>query len=188
MRKARRGNVHSAVKVFQNPSVLPGCEILQEDPNRPTLFRLWLARNCAFMNNYSPIILLGLLGNIDAQAITSKCGVMQYITKYITKLEGAGGGTFRSCEQAFDHALAAAEDRGGTLTTAVGKFFNQLVSPKMICQHEVMHHLWKLPVSLCNRWFRVLNVKQGCRRLKSAREVTVDATGFPDRDTSLTHP
>ncbi len=62
-----------------------GKEMIQEDPNRKDPFRLWLARNCNFLNNFVPIVLLALLGNMDFQATLTKDAVIEYMTKYMTK-------------------------------------------------------------------------------------------------------
>ena len=58
---------------------------MAEDPRRRDLYRLWLARNCHFLNNFVPIVSLALLSKIDFQATLSKDAVIEYMTKYMTK-------------------------------------------------------------------------------------------------------
>ena len=70
------------------------------------------------MNNFSPVLLLALLANMDIQAVTGKHGVMEYITKYATKFSGSGakGSPMKVAEQMFDDALTKAKDSGkGTM-------------------------------------------------------------------------
>ena len=51
-----------------------------EDPRRHDLYRLWMARNCHFLNNFVPLIILALLSNMDFQATLSKDAVLEYMT------------------------------------------------------------------------------------------------------------
>ena len=44
-----------------------------------------LARNCQFLNNFTPTVLLAMLSNIGFQATLTKDAVIEYATKYITK-------------------------------------------------------------------------------------------------------
>ena len=53
-------------------------EEVAEDPRRRELYRLWLARNCHFINNYVPIVMLATLANMDFQATTTKFGVIVF--------------------------------------------------------------------------------------------------------------
>ena len=66
-------------------SELRSCGKISEDPRRRELYRLWLARNCHFINNFVPLLLLATDSNMDIQAVTTKFGVIEYMTKYITK-------------------------------------------------------------------------------------------------------
>ena len=56
-----------------------------EDPRRRDLYRLWMARNCHFLNNFVPLVALATLSNMDFQATLSKDAVGEYLTKYVTK-------------------------------------------------------------------------------------------------------
>ena len=72
-------------KLFPRKLIQPGKEEVAEDPRRRELFWLWLARNCRFINNFVPAVLLASLSNMDFQATTTKFGVVEYMTKYMTK-------------------------------------------------------------------------------------------------------
>ena len=52
-------------KMFPRDPAPTGNERLLEDPARPELFRIWLRRNCRFVNNFNPLIMLSLLANMD---------------------------------------------------------------------------------------------------------------------------
>ena len=58
---------------------------MAEDPRRRDLYRLWLARNCHFLNNFVPAVMLAMLSNMDFQATLTKDAVIDYMTKYMTK-------------------------------------------------------------------------------------------------------
>ena len=49
---------------------------IAQDPHRKDLYRLWLSRNCAYLNNMIPILLLALLSNVDCQAVLHKKAVI----------------------------------------------------------------------------------------------------------------
>ena len=65
--------------------VRPGEEEVAEDPGRRDLYRLWLARNCNFLNNFVPSVMLAMLSNMDFQATLTKDAVIDYMTKCMTK-------------------------------------------------------------------------------------------------------
>ena len=64
-------------KMFPRKLIIPGSEEVAEDPLRRELYRLWLARNCAFMNNFVPVVSLATLANMDFQATTTKTGILE---------------------------------------------------------------------------------------------------------------
>ena len=55
-------------KLFPRKLVAPGEEEVAEDPRRRDLYRLWMARNCHFLNNFVPTVMLAVLSNMDFQA------------------------------------------------------------------------------------------------------------------------
>ena len=72
-------------KLFPRKVIEAGMEEVAEDPRRRDLYRLWMARNCNFLNNFVPLIMLAMLSNMDFQATLSKDAVIEYMTKYMTK-------------------------------------------------------------------------------------------------------
>ena len=72
-------------KMFPRKLVRPRQEDVAYDPWRRELHRLWLSRNCNFINNVVPIVLLATLSNMDFQATTTKFGVVEHMTKCMTK-------------------------------------------------------------------------------------------------------
>ncbi len=162
-------------KNFPRSRVEPGTARLEEDPRRSSVFRLWLARNCKFMNNYHPALILALLANMDIQAITTKWGVAEYITKYITKFTGAATGTpMQMAERAFDDALEKAQTAGKGALSAVAKFYNSQVAPGLISQLEVSHYLWDFPSFLCSRHITALKIDSEVRLLRDPEQIRQD--------------
>ena len=84
-------NEHSAQercscnKLYPRKCIAPGQEEINEDPRRRDLYRVWLGRNCHFINNFVPLLLLAMLSNMDFQATLTKDAVIEYMTKYMTK-------------------------------------------------------------------------------------------------------
>ena len=72
-------------KLFPRKLIEAGKEEVAEDPRRRDLYRLWMARNCNFLNNFVPLFMLAMLSNMDFQATLSKDAVIEYMTKYMTK-------------------------------------------------------------------------------------------------------
>ena len=71
-------------KLFPRSLRKPGEEVLAEDPHRRQLHRLWLSRNCHYINNYHPLLTTALLATLDIQLCTSRFAVIQYVTKCMT--------------------------------------------------------------------------------------------------------
>ena len=162
-------------KLFPRPVRRPGEEAVAEDPHRRELYRVWLARNCHFMNNFHPLLLLALLANMDVQAVTNRFAVVQYITKYMTKT--GQGSLLGQAEQAFDEVLAAAVDSGKGVVSAMVGFFNRQVAPRAISQLEVHHHLWKFPASMSSRSFTRLTLSSELRKLREPSHVALNSDG-----------
>ena len=72
-------------KLFPRKVIEAGMEEIAEDARHCDLYRLWMARNCNFLNNFVPLIRLAMLSNMDSQATLSKDAVIEYMTKYMTK-------------------------------------------------------------------------------------------------------
>ena len=75
----------SCKKLYPRKLVAPDGEEVAEDPCRRDLYKLWLARNCHFLNNFVPIVMLAMLSNMDFQATLAKDAVLDYMTKCMTK-------------------------------------------------------------------------------------------------------
>ena len=69
-------------KIFPRLEIPLGDSMVQEDPRRAGLFRLFLSRNCNFINNYLPSTIVVQLCNMDIQAVLTLCGALEYMTKY----------------------------------------------------------------------------------------------------------
>jgi len=100
----------SCGKLFPRKLIAAGAAEVAEDPRRRELFRLWVGRNCHFINNYVPLLLLATQSNMDFQAVTSKYGVVEYLTKYLTK--SGQGSLIGIMEKAFERCMSKAEDEG----------------------------------------------------------------------------
>ena len=117
-------------------------EIL-EDPRRRELYRLWLGRNCSFINNYVPAMMLATNSNMDWQATTTKFGVIEYMTKYMTK---SGQGSLLSVmEHSFAKCMDKAIEEEKGFKSAAAKFFNLAAIQDVKSQLETMHLCFQLP-------------------------------------------
>ena len=88
-------------------------EEVDEDPRRRDLYRLWMARNCNFLNNFVPLIMLAMMSNMDFQATLSKDAVIEYMTKYMTK--SGHGSLIKVMEHSFALCIEKArENHQGT--------------------------------------------------------------------------
>ena len=110
VRMVRTTNILTAGNLSPREPVAPGDEVLREDPSRPQLFRIWLKRNCRYVNNYNPILLLALLANVDIQGCASKYGVVSYVTPYITHRGSKGGSPFAQAVK-YDRPVYSANGR-----------------------------------------------------------------------------
>ena len=144
-------------KLFPRKPILPGSEEVCEDPRRRELFRLWLARNCNFMNNFVPIICFATLANMDFQATITKFGVLEYMTKYMTK---AGQGSLLGVmEHSFSLCMEKAREQQKGVGAAILKWFNLQSTTDVKSQLETMHLAFRLPRFLCTRSVRSLAVR-----------------------------
>ena len=103
---------------------------MAEDPHRRELYRLWLARNCNFINNYIPLLLLATGCNMDFQPTTTKFGVLEYMTKYMTK-SGAGS-LLHVMETSFSACMEKAKDKNQGIPIMRTRYI--LVTVTFVCQ------------------------------------------------------
>ena len=143
-----------------------GEEEVVEDPRRRELYRLWLARNCAFMNNFIPVVALAMLANMDFQATTTKFAVIEYVTKYITK--ACHGNMLHVMEHSFSLCLEKAREMEKGVGAAIQKWFNLQSIAEAKSQLETMHLNYDLPRFLSTRQFRRLCTRAAMKRMKSA--------------------
>ena len=98
----------SCNKLFPRKLVEPGAEEVAEDPRRHDMYRLWMARNCPFLNNVVPLLALALLFNMEFQATLTKDAVIDYLTKYMTK--SGQGSLIQVMEHSFSLCIEKARD------------------------------------------------------------------------------
>ena len=108
-------------KLFPRNLIEPGLEEVSEDPRRRELYRLWVARNCHFINNYIPVVLLATLSNMDFQPTTTKFGVVEYMTKYMTK--SGQGPLLAVMENSFAMCVRKATEDDKGAGAAIQRFF-----------------------------------------------------------------
>ena len=168
-------NEHSAKekitcnKLYPRKAIEPGTEEIAEDPRRRDLYRLWLARNCNFLNNYVPIILLGMCSNMDFQATLTCDAVIEYMTKYMTK---AGQGSLvRVMEHSFSLCIEKARENMQGSGSAVLRWFNLQSITEVKSQLEAMHLLFGTPRFVCSREFRHLYLNSEIRQMKSKKQI-----------------
>ena len=97
-------------KMFPRKLIQPGQEEVAEDPRRKDLYRLWLSRNCSSINNFASAVLLASLRNMEFQAMTTKFGVVECMTKYMTK--SGQGSLLHVMEHGFSRCVEQARGCG----------------------------------------------------------------------------
>ena len=156
-------------KCFPRPTIPVDGGDVTEDPHRKELYRLWLARNCNYINNYVPLLMLLVQNNMDCQACTSKAGVIEYMTKYMTK---TGAGTLMDImETSFARCMEKAETEGKGSKSAIAKFFNAVAASDVKCQGETFHIMFDMPRVLCSREFTRMTLQPVMKELKKPDEV-----------------
>ena len=173
-------------KLFPRKPVLVGEEEVVEDPRRRELYRLWLARNCAFFNNFVPLISLAMLANMDFQATTTKFAVIEYMTKYITK--AGHGNMMHVMEHSFSLCLEKAREMEKGVGAAIQKWFNLQSIAEAKSQLETMHLNYDLPRYLSTREFRRLSTRAARTRMKDGGEVNQALASERPLQESLAEP
>ena len=161
-------------KLFPRPLVDPGSEEVQEDPRRRELYRLWLGRNCHFINNFVPLVALALLSNMDFQAITTKFAVIEYMTKYMTKT--GQGNMVHVMEHSFSACIEKARELEKGVGSATLKWFNLQSIAEAKSQLETMHLAFELPRCLSTRSFTRLSTRTEMKRVKAIADFAATAT------------
>ena len=135
----------SCNKLFPRKIIQVGQDEISEDPRRRGLYRLWMARNCHFLNNYVPIILLAMLSNMDFQATLTLEGVIEYMTKYMTK--SGQGSLIQVMENSFAICMEKARQADQGTGSAILRWFNLQSISEVKSQLETMHLLFGAPRS-----------------------------------------
>ncbi len=159
-------------KLFPRNTIPPGGGDITVDPHRKDLYRLWLARNCNFINNFVPLLMLLVQNNMDCQACTSKAGVIEYMTKYMTT--AGSGSMLQVMETSFAKCMEKAINEEKGAKSAISKFLNTVAASDVKCQGDTLHLAFDLPRVLCSRDFTRLSLKPLLKRLKAPEEVEED--------------
>ena len=159
----------SCNKLFPRKCVTPGQEEINEDPRRRDLYRLWMGRNCHFLNNFIPVVLLAMLSNMDVQATLSKDAVIEYLTKYMTK--SGQGSLVKVMEHSFSLCIEKAREQLQGAGSAILKWFNLQSLTEVKSQLETMHLLYGVPRFFCTREFTDLYLKSEIRQVKTAQQI-----------------
>ncbi len=155
----------SCKKLFPRKTVTPGEEEVAEDPGRRDLYRLWLARNCNFLNNFVPSVMLAMLSNMDFQATLTKDAVIEYMTKYMTK--SGQGALVKVMEHSFSLCVEKARENHQGAGSAVLRWFNLQSISEVKSQLECMHLIFGAPRFMCTREFRHLYLRAEARQPKT---------------------
>ena len=132
--------------------VAPGEEEVAEYPCRRDLYRLWLGRNCHFLNSFAPVVMLALLANMDFQATLTKYLVIEYMTKYMTKW--GQGALIKVMEHSFSLRMDKARENNQGAGAAVLRRFNLQSVSEVKSQPGCMHLIFGAPRFMRTRVFR----------------------------------
>lgn len=118
--------------------------------------------------------------HMDFQAVTCKFGVVECLTKYLTK--SGQGSLIGIMEKAFERCMSKAEEESKGAKSAIAKFFNLAATQEVKTQGETMHLLFELPRSLSSRtMFKRVSTRSQARKLKTVDEVDM-------KDNKILHP
>ena len=157
-------------KLYPRKTVRPGQEEISEDPRRRDLFRLWLARNCKFLNNFVPIVMLAMLSNCDFQATMTKDAVIEYMTKYMTK--SGQGSLVKVMEQSFSLCLEKAREKNQGSGSAMLRWFNVQSITEVKSPLETMHLIFGAPRWLSSRGFTDMWLRSDIRKIKTPADIS----------------
>ena len=157
-------------KLYPRKCIVPGHEEINEDPRRRDLYRVWLGRNCHFLNNFVPLLLFAMASNMDWQATLSKDAVIEYLTKYMTK--SGQGSLVKVMEHSFSLCIEKAREQMQGAGAAMVKWFNLQSLTEVKSQLETVHLLYGVPRYFCSREFRDLWLKSEVRQLKTKAQIS----------------
>ena len=126
--------------------------VVDDDPHRPGLKNLYLARNDPLLNGFEAHLLLANLGNIDWRALLNLWAVLEYLTKYTAKA-GKGSVSFKKTFLNVTEAIDEFEKDDGLKDlwrTAIMKFYSRVLGDRDYSLLESMHFGLRLPATLSN--------------------------------------
>ena len=162
----------SCNKLFPRKLVSPGDEEVAEDPRRREMYRLWMARNCHYLNNFVPAVTMAMLSNMDFQATLTKDAVIGYMTKYMTK--SGQGALIKVMESNFSACIERAKERSQGTGSAVLRWFNLQSVQEVKSQCECQHLVWNAPRYVSSRCFRHLYLKSDIKVPKSIESIVAE--------------
>ena len=129
-----------------------------------------------FTNNCVPLVLMGMLSNMDLQATLTKDAVIEYMTKYMTK---AGQGSLvHVMEHSFSACVDKACEKQQGSGSAILRWFNlqSITEAPVKSQLEAMHLLCGVPRFLCSREFKDLWPRSKARVAKTPGQIRADGS------------
>ena len=124
--------------------------VVEDDPHRPNLRNLFLARNDPFLNQFEEHLLLCNLGNIDWRALLNLWAVLEYLTKYTAKA-GKGSSPFKKTFADVAQAIDDFEKDDGLKDlwrSAIMKFYSRVLGGRDYSLLETVHFGLRLPATL----------------------------------------
>ena len=100
------------------------------------------------------MVLLAMLSNMDFQATLTKDAVVEYMTKYMTKV--GQGSLLKVMEHSFSLCIEKAKERMQGPGSAMLRWFNLQSITEVKSQLETMHLVFGAPRFLCSREFKGL--------------------------------
>ena len=123
---------------------------VRADPHRTNLQNLFLTRNDTLINNFEEHLLLMNVGNIDWRPLINLWSVLEYLTKYTSKV----GKATKHLGKLFGDVVATVcqfEEEDGVhdlWRRTIMKFYNRLLGNRDYSLFEVVHFGLRLPGTL----------------------------------------
>ena len=171
----KQGQAVYCGKDYEKPRMLPGRGCILEDPRRKTLFRLYTRRNCHRMNTHDPLKAMGLVANVDDQAVLTVQAAVNYLTKYMGKIGGGHTASGRIGDLIDDIISKMQDTESMTVASLLSKLFIHAAVPDEICSLEAWHVLFDLPRVLASRYIDTISAKdatvfKGLNEIESATQ------------------
>ena len=114
-------------------------------------------------------MMLATNSNMDFQATTTKFGVIEYMTKYMTK--SGQGNLLTVMEHSFTKCVERAIEEQKGFKSAAAKFFNLAAIQDVKSQLETMHLSFQLPRYICSRSFRRLAARSEVKKVMRSSDL-----------------